>query len=430
MYDAKKSVLDYLRLDNPVVSAVHYHKDDYPQESRVKSANTSNIRYLRPKYIKQWDDFDFRSLEAIYGGQLREALARESIDFTDHSAIPRLPFREIHDGNSLEALLIKWNQSVVSDALKMTQSRMGAGQSHDQIYMVRGGQANRLLQFAPDWAGVPRSDSSPCRPHSILPGDTKVGWKWSSHKIQTGDTEDIWLEDDWLEPIKQIYTYCHALEARYGYIITEKELVVVRVRPSSPEDMRTPVDSQDSVLSFPSPKKTKKATSSTPLNCSAKNPIEALRREGTLEFKAIPWTSDAAKANTSDNSLTVNLALWWLHMMALESHGIDYWYPPLAETTWHQTSETQGPEVETIGPTFTGLGYVPTGAKRSRAVIPEEDDGSQDYQPPRRMARRSTRSKAKVRHGELEHAGLPPLPRVVFNALKSRKLSKDGSEKV
>ena len=61
------------------------------------------------------------SLQDSYNGRLRIVLEQETSNFIDPSAIPHLPFCGIHDENSLEALLIKRNQFVVSDALNVTQ---------------------------------------------------------------------------------------------------------------------------------------------------------------------------------------------------------------------------------------------------------------------------------------------------------------------
>ena len=364
---AKISILEYLRSDSPVVSHVHHPHDDAKQRR-----NTTSVYYTKPRCILEWEDFEFDSLQAIYNGRLRKVLDQETSNFIDRSAIPHLPFCEIHDEDSLEALLIKWNQSVVSDALDVTQTLSGADQGQAKIYMVRGGQANKIARYQPDWAGVLRA-STQQRASSILPGDTKVGWKWSSRDIQVGEVESIYLARDWLEPIKQIFTYCTKLNVRYGYIITERELVVTRIRPFSQDDLRSPVNTQDSGLSIPSPKKRAMAFTSESSKITAS---EETFQEGTLEYKAIPWSN-----NASDNSLTINLALWWLHMMALESHEICYWYPPLADDIGTQTKASS-------------LAMRPShaGTKRSRDEISDEDDGSYAYLSPKKTPMRSTRS--------------------------------------
>lgn len=77
-------------------------------------------------------------------------------------------------------------------------------------------------------------------------------------------------------------------------------------------------------------------------------------------------------------------------MMALESHEIDYSYPPLAKATWDQTFEVHNDEVKA---TFTASRHTHTGVKRSRDDLSEEEDES--YAPPssERIPIRMTRSK-------------------------------------
>ena len=250
--------------------------------------------------------------------------------------------------------------------------------------MVRGGQANSVADCKPDWAGVLRA-STQQRTRSILPGDTKVAWKWSSRDIQVGEVDSVYLKNDWLEPIKQIYTYCTKLQVRYGYIITEKELVVTRIRPFSQDHVESLVNTQDSDLSFPSPEQRATAITSESLKDPKQNASAEVFKKGTLEYKAIPWSSKA-----SDNSLTINLALWWLHMMALENHEICYSYPPLAEDIGAQTEEF-------------GLAMRPshTGTKRSRDEMSDEDDESYAYPSPVKTPMRSTQSHPKRRWTDL-----------------------------
>ncbi len=59
-------------------------------------------------------------------------------------------------------------------------------------------------------------------------------------------------------------------------------------------------------------------------------------------------------------------------MMALESHKISYWYPPLAEDSVSQTKEF-GLAVRTSH----------AGTKHSRDEMSSEDDGSNAYLSPK-----------------------------------------------
>ncbi|KAF4467187.1 hypothetical protein FALBO_5970 [Fusarium albosuccineum] len=74
-----------------------------------------------------------------------------------------------------------------------------------------------------------------------------------------------------LHPINQVVDYCHAAQTRYGFILTNKELVVIRV---------------------------------------------SYHRVGTTkkphaEYKAIPWSA------WGQGALTVHLALWFLVMISM-----------------------------------------------------------------------------------------------------------------
>ena len=105
----------------------------------------------------------------------------------------------------------------------------------------RSSQQNHEMPAGLGWCPT---GSTQQRTSSILPGDTKFGWKWSSRDLQVGDVDSIYLAKDWLEPIKQICTYCSKLKVCYGYIITEKELFVTRIRPFSQDHLRSPVNTQ------------------------------------------------------------------------------------------------------------------------------------------------------------------------------------------
>ena len=76
--------------------------------------------------------------------------------------------------------------------------------------------------------------------------------------------------------------------SRYGFIITEKELVVLRVS-MDPKD-------QTSVQ--------------------------------LVEVRSVPWRHNLANGMC----MTVNLALWWLHMLALRDHSIQRSYTALVQT--------------------------------------------------------------------------------------------------
>lgn len=182
--------------------------------------------------------------------------------------------------------------------------------------MAKGGQAfidlgessknNRIKRFRPDWAGKQDSMETNGRPRNMLPGDTKLSIKWHSGKLSSSEAGESENTEGRLSPIHQIFTYCVRANARYGYLITDEELLAVRIRPMQSSRSITSED-------------------------SAQTAAKRARRKGLLEYKAIPWNVDKSETDGKPPRLTVNLALWWLHMMAAAGNEIQDSYEPLNE---------------------------------------------------------------------------------------------------
>ena len=150
--------------------------------------------------------------------------------------------------------------------------------------------------FRPDWAGVRRSSHQKELRRNLLPGDTKLSKVFRSIDIVTGKVDIArGIKFKWYWVLSQIDTYCHRVGAPYGYVITDKELVVVHLRTND-KDAAQPT--------------TSKRRSSR----GAGIPQQQMFPMPILEFKAIPWNHDQ-----DSKGLSVALALWWLHMIA---HGV------------------------------------------------------------------------------------------------------------
>ena len=339
----KQTLLEYLKSANPVLLS-----DRCPS-----GANTSSKpkTYFTPGRIDKWEDFDYGSLRSIYDGALHRVLKR-SFPCQDFSIIPQVPFREVSDENSFEALVTKWNQSVICEALSVAQGCLYKLPTTKTISMAKGGQGtfSGSAKYRPDWAGIqsrpqqPNSARQDGRSKNVLPGDTKVSTKWSSHDIVSGPVQSEYTTKDWLRPLTQVYTYCVKANARYGYIITDKELVAIRVRPNVDTDDQPTNDSQDSwkdvALSQEDPQKAQSSFQeaiSLPKydesngSMPSSPTLAQMCDDGRLEYKAISWSNAKTRDPRRRNDLTVNLALWWLHIMASVSSNIQEQYPPLKE---------------------------------------------------------------------------------------------------
>ncbi|KAL8937607.1 MAG: hypothetical protein Q9216_004347 [Gyalolechia sp. 2 TL-2023] len=298
-----ETLLDYLTSSNPILDSTEKRA-----RGNTKSRNKS---YDMPESLELWTDFDKSSLYAMLGGSLKDVLESQ-FDLHDFSYIHELPSRQISGERSLESFLYKWTQPTVTEALAKAQSRLQSESSSKRVYMMTGDQAiiPGKLKLFPDWAGVLQSAKTSGRPRNILPGDTKPSKKWNSSVLQPGKRVQLGESLDSLAPINQIYTYCLRANARYGYLISDCELLAVRVRPAD----------------------------ASPSDQSA---AERARKKGVLEYRSIPWANDKLTMDDGSGGLTVNLALWWLHMLVTAGYKVDNSYLPLRQVQRDSSDEVE-----------------------------------------------------------------------------------------
>ncbi len=130
------SLIDFLRRPNPTVNSEHSWKGN--------NTKSTSFTGKKPKEFVEWTDFNYDTLQAIYGDVLKRKIPQHDVpNFQRH-----LPFHlcEIQDKDSLEALLVRWNNAVVSYALSFAQctdpSRVSTiGYGEEDIFMARGSHA-------------------------------------------------------------------------------------------------------------------------------------------------------------------------------------------------------------------------------------------------------------------------------------------------
>lgn len=318
--DIHQNLLAYLTQKNPEVDA----------SKAVKGRNTTSVKeaWKEPARIVEWRDFQPQSLFMSFEGRLDNIL-KTKLAGPVPGDIPAFPFREVYDEDSLETLLILWTQQIVSNALAIAQDQLPTICSYGRVYMARGGQAQFLTAFPksrkrrnsfPDWAAVRRAES-PESPHTraanILPGDTKISSKWKSADLELGDRATYNANPDSAKPVLQVYNYCLKANVRYGYIITDHELVVLRIRTLDEIDagigQETLGESQESQELY------------------ASEGQRRARQSSEVELKSIPWNLQNQNPEALTERLTINLALWWLHLMAAARCSIDSSYPSLCD---------------------------------------------------------------------------------------------------
>ncbi|PHH91464.1 hypothetical protein CDD83_365 [Cordyceps sp. RAO-2017] len=327
-----QSILDLLTTRNPEIV----------EGAPGSKSLTSHHMYHWPKQLKKWDEFSFETLETLYEGSLIR-VARERA-----SPLPALPHLSqdadcvVGDEDATQHVFTKWNHTIVQAALDEVRepfhscvwtpgrrhSRAGARFTptrHETSASEQPGRTacGRLSRknFKPDaGAFLPcRTHGSSCAavPVERLPKDYKTAAKWNSSILFQGDILDEsgrWRRKasrkNEAMPIRQAFTYCIHFRCRYGCILTTDEAFIFRIRPRA-------------------------GASYTPESAlRGDDALErSLREDGLMEYVSIPWASDETQDADSDGTLTVNLALWLVHILAGNHHEVDWSYCPLASET-------------------------------------------------------------------------------------------------
>ena len=298
---------DYLTTANPTLQPAWVSEYDEeidkspPQKKKKKkrpdsASSTKNEAYPILDTISEWKEFKLETIVELFGDPTSSIL-NQSYDLQDFSNTHPC-FSQISDEDSLEALLIKYTQSTILEALQKTTNSL----LDQEVTMVRGGQASLFhldnrKDLRPDWAGRCHLQKA----NNILPGETKPSRVFSSKVLrECADRHDHVKNPtaDYLWPARQLTAYCVYSHMRYGYIITDEELIVVRVGTLVEQRKNAP----DHEL----------------LEDTVDNP--------RLEWQSIPWNH-----GNDRSKITVNLALWALHVLAASNGLLDWKYSELAK---------------------------------------------------------------------------------------------------
>lgn len=271
-------------------------------KSNTTSASFDNVQWndRYPNVIQKWDDFTYEAIMAAYGDILASSSGQSSQlnSYLQESDIPRTP-REIYMENNVDTLGISWTCNVLRDPLK-TAARTLNGRFKDIGDVTLGSKMiswknpdNARSSFNPDWAVIDRSKAkkysqegnSDAKPTLYAVGDSKLSQKWKSQYLRHEDpkqagfpsSQETGIRTQRTKPLEQMATYCRIGETRYGYIVTQDELVVLRARRISKTDPRSTLQS------------------------------------AAFEYKAIPWSE------YGPGKLTVNLAIWALGCMGMNT---------------------------------------------------------------------------------------------------------------
>lgn len=204
------SILEYLSSPNPLVDSTE-SLDGLP----------AIFSFLIPVTgMRPWVEFNYETLIALYDDVLQQTLPRFP---AVEPPLTSLEMR-IFDEDSLEHLLSRAIVPSVNYALEHAWRTL----HEDPCPKIsRGGRAKNMnledKRFYPDWAGVHDSFRTEHGFKNICPGDTKLSTKWTL-------ADAIAENEHCYYPLQQIQSYCgESWNVRYGYLITQEELVVFRI---------------------------------------------------------------------------------------------------------------------------------------------------------------------------------------------------------
>ncbi|KAJ3522649.1 hypothetical protein NM208_g12771 [Fusarium decemcellulare] len=204
--------------------------------------------------VSPWVDFNLENLTEAYGDILSKTVTAGYSDPAD-------PLYIAHSGG-LKSLGIDYISPHLREPLSIAASEVWGR----LVPVTSSFQPQLSLQLQPGDLTFSQYDLRLDTPISLAVGCVKLARQWHSSTLSTS-------LDIALHPINQVIDYCQAAQTRYGFILTNEELVVVRV---------------------------------------------SHRRVGTTkkphaEYKAIPWSA------SGEGVLTVRLALWFLFVMSMNA---------------------------------------------------------------------------------------------------------------
>lgn len=262
------------------------------QSVAVPGGNTSSAMTISVDTWYPWINFNYTTLTRIFRRELASEYrgSQERVPLDDDT--------NICSEDTLEDLLRGFITPAVNYALN---GQVGS------CYFGRGSRCSIYIKSdwsvtSPDWIN---NDGGYI---NILPGDTKLSSKWQPTMID--GTARQYAE--WKKVMAQVVGYMVSHESRYGFVITDACLVVLRVtRRESTSDITTISDVS--------------MVSSSSDDSSQDRPLQW--EYHPPEYAIVPWSAHGP------GNLTIKLSLWFLAMMAANGDRfLDFSYPDL--DTW------------------------------------------------------------------------------------------------
>jgi len=330
----KTTILEELAKPNPVVI------------NRAKwSINTANPDWANVQGWTSWRDFTAENLHAMFTDVVEsEWTVRGDLH------VAQTPWDgEIFDEDELEHTVLSAHimppvNAALQHATRYLKQPFGINLGRaGRTYYEPGGDR----RYKADWGlcsndRISEFDGGGYLYLNLMPGDSKLSNKWKSSYYT-----DPRGRAHWKDPVRQILQYCIQSASRYGFIITDEELVVVRVgivltgtgiaatrdrRTQQPQRQQSGHSRYASTSTQVSQLSASMQSMSMADSSSSYQPPAAVD-EYTVEYRPIPWSSDGM----GKHHLTVRLALFYLACMSsIGDNRLLASYPSL-DSSWFRS---------------------------------------------------------------------------------------------
>ncbi|KAH7304323.1 hypothetical protein B0I35DRAFT_363556 [Stachybotrys elegans] len=407
------SILELLTHPNPPVNHANLRS----------TTNTRHAFYHFPREIRPWTEFsDISLLKHLDESNLfREACQQRQ-------GLPAYPTMfhdtdcQIRGEPATEHVLSKWTSTIVMSGLDPIQSlynpaRWAPGEvlqrqasERPEVRGKKRSQPSRkcaerskrkrtydLSKLRPD-SGSSRTEASESKAPTEADSDTKLytagrerfpkeykpAQKWKSSHLydlnlidENGEWNDSKEFHNSAMPVRQAYSYCIQTMCRYGCILSCHEAFIFRIKPrrKGPED----------------------TTHLTQEELESK-----LISDGMMEFVSIPWSNYYIGPQETLNDWTVNLALWFVHVLAGDEFEASWTYSPLASYRDGATAaiKVNSDTMNSEEPDTVNI------EQRQGDKAPESDSTLSDNSDAAMLNRKSNKRKREVEGSEEEEEDL------------------------
>ncbi|RKK66233.1 hypothetical protein BFJ69_g15594 [Fusarium oxysporum] len=351
------SILELLTHPNPSVS----------HQIPKSKTNSRSPHYYWPRQIKRWEELEnVNILKDVFGGVLLKEACRRGRTLDPYPRLHSQADCVIRNEDDTRDLINKWNKSIVTAALDPIQDlfhpviwskgdpplgkeaflsppQEHGKQRHQPVRKQSSKTTHTRLQslsrLQPDSGSIASSpisskagDTTISTRQERFPKEYKISTKWKSERIFKGGLLDDSggfvrgkTSDNSAWPIRQAYTYCIQHMCRYGCILTAEEAFIFRIMPREDKSSESSSNHGYSIFHL----LTRLANNSQNINLLRNELIN----NGLMEYVSIPWENYSQGQRRSLDVWTVNLALWFMHILAGNNFEVEWSYVDLTAET-------------------------------------------------------------------------------------------------